>query len=161
MEQTKSGGPCCGGSNRSILWAVLIFLAFGTWYTLRHSSGPLPAPEGWLTDLTAAKSQAAREGKPILLEFSAGWCGPCRSMAKDVLPDPRVVKVLQGFVTVDLDVDKHGETAAAYRVNPIPAFLVLDSNGRELARIEGYRDVSEFVMELSRAKSEFPTTRPS
>ena len=44
------------------------------------------AEEGWLVDFEKAKTQAAKEGKPILMEFTGSdWCPPCKALHKNVL----------------------------------------------------------------------------
>ena len=44
------------------------------------------AEEGWLVDFEKAKAQAAKEGKPILMEFTGSdWCPPCKALHKNVL----------------------------------------------------------------------------
>ena len=44
------------------------------------------ADEGWLVDFEAAKQQAAKEGKSILMEFTGSdWCPPCIALKKKVL----------------------------------------------------------------------------
>ena len=42
--------------------------------------------EGWLVDFAKAKAQSAKEGKPILMEFTGSdWCPPCKALHKNVL----------------------------------------------------------------------------
>ena len=44
------------------------------------------AEEGWLVDFAKAKAQSAKEGKPILMEFTGSdWCPPCKALHKNVL----------------------------------------------------------------------------
>lgn len=137
-----------------IVLMVLVFLVS------RRASGPLPTPPNWLTDFEVARGKAAGEGKLILVDFGASWCPACREMTRDVLPDASVAKALDGFVPVKIDVDTERDLAVRFRVDPIPAFIVLDSAGREVHRFEGYRDAREFVAELARARANLPTTRP-
>ena len=41
------------------------------------------AEEGWLVDFAKAKAQSAKEGKPVLMEFTGSdWCPPCKALHK-------------------------------------------------------------------------------
>ena len=49
-------------------------------------AGNAYAEEGWLVSFEKAKQQAAKEGKPILMEFTGSdWCPPCKALHKNVL----------------------------------------------------------------------------
>jgi thioredoxin 2 len=88
---------------------------------------------------------------PLLIDFWAAWCGPCRMMAPEfekaataVEPHARLVKV---------NVDEEPSIASRFNVRSIPT-LVLALHGRELARTAGARSAAQLVQwveqELSR-----------
>ena len=108
-------------------------------------------PSGWQTNLTEARAVATTTNRPVLLYFTADWCGPCRQMAQTTFKDPSIRTQLQEFVPVALDLDVHGELAGQRQVSSIPTFLVLLADGSEVTRVTGYLDPERFEAFLTRA----------
>ncbi len=71
---------------------------------------------------------------PVLVDFSAEWCGPCRAIATAV---ERVAIEFAGRAkVVTIDIDAEPETASRYGIMSIPSLLVF-KNGQVVDRIVG------------------------
>ena len=83
---------------------------------------------GLHTAILALALTGAGTEEPVLLDFSATWCGPCRQM------DPVISRLkAQGYPIKKLDFDRNRDLAQKYGVSQIPCF-VMTIGGREVAR---------------------------
>jgi thioredoxin 1 len=80
------------------------------------------------------ESEVLNSDKPVLVDFWAEWCGPCRMMAPtlDAIADAYAGRVKVG----KLNVDENGGTAMRYGIRSIPTLLVF-KNGQVVAQQVG------------------------
>ena len=103
----------------------------------------------WLTSLKAAQDASHRTGKPILVDFSATWCGPCQAMIHDTFPSLAVQPLLKNLICVRVDVDQDQADALQYQVNAIPRILLLTASSTSPKMdVTGYEDPDTFANEL-------------
>jgi thiol:disulfide interchange protein DsbD len=105
----------------------------------------------WTEDFEAGKSSALTQGRPMLVDFGADWCGACQELERDVLSDPRIVAEAQRFITVrvDLSTDKATDEKWAlleqYEQPGLPLVVLHRSDGSEAARVTGMVESDEFL----------------
>jgi len=79
---------------------------------------------------------------PVLVDFYATWCGPCKTMSP-ILDE--VAKQVQGKAKViKIDVDKNQAAAATYQVRGVPT-LILFKNGKQIWKQSGVVSANELV----------------
>ena len=86
-----------------------------------------------IKDYRDFEEKVLRAGEPVLVDFYASWCGPCKIMA------PVVSELAESggeFSVYKVDVDNVSEAAGKFGVSSIPTFIAF-RNGTEIARITG------------------------
>ena len=109
----------------------------------------------WKSNYNNAMSVAKETGKPLLIEFGATWCGPCKAMEAEVWPDSKVVANAKKFVAIAVDVDRDRGTAGLFHVHVLPTIILADPWGNEIIRVQGYQSVNQLVAMMSPMPGDF------
>lgn len=112
------------------------------------------------------KERASKEGKYIFLDCYTTWCGPCKTMDKNVFPDREVGQYFNGkFISVKIQMDKtandNGDVKAWYKdmeeitkqyhVQEYPTFMFFSSDGKILAKETGSMEKKYFLSKATEA----------
>jgi thiol:disulfide interchange protein DsbD len=101
----------------------------------------------------------ATAGKPVVIDFYADWCLPCKELDQKTFSDRAVAGELDRFVRVKANLTNADDPTvqkltAQYRIVGVPTVIFLDSAGREAAaqRLTGFEDPQPFVARLKQVR---------
>jgi thiol-disulfide isomerase/thioredoxin len=97
-----------------------------------------PLKVNWQPSLAAAFKEADKTGKPIMADFYAVWCGPCKILDEYVYPSADFAKVAQDWVVVKIDAEKETELAQKYQIQAFPTTIFFKPDGSIFEKQEGF-----------------------
>jgi len=114
----------------------------GTCRSLLFQGRPVPLDE------VRFERFAVKSDLPVVIDFWAEWCGPCRAMAPAF--EAAAARLEPRVRLAKLDTEKHQEIAARYRIQSIPTMIMI-RKGRELARTSGAMPAEAIVQWIEQA----------
>jgi thiol:disulfide interchange protein DsbD len=123
------------------LGAICAVLVFG-YFNLSPAlfSRPASSHVAWQAFSPEMLGKAARENKPVVVDFAADWCMPCKQMDANVFSDQEVIEALGDFVALRADVTNGASPelkpyAAKWRLRGVPTLIFLDKQGNWLKEL--------------------------
>ena len=113
-----------------------------------------------------ASAAARSEGKPVLYDFTAAWCPPCHRLDTEGWGDSRAASLVNASYLPVRIVDREreegknpasiAELQRRYSVTAFPTLVVVDPDGREIAKFEGYGNKENLIRFLEETRKKPP-----
>lgn len=98
----------------------------------------------WFKNLDEAVAAAQESNRPIMIDFWADWCAPCRVMDAEVYTNPALIAAFrEKMIGLRVHFDLQPEMARKYGVPALPYFVFTNSNGTELLNHRGILEVED------------------
>ena len=130
-----------------------LLLLFGAAFAIPTRRG---AEVSW-QKFDAAKLSAT--GKPVVIDFYATWCIPCKELDDKTFSDKRVAGELDRFTRVKADLTNAGDPAVQqltkqYGIIGVPTVVLIDSKGTEnqALRLTGFEKAEPFLTRLQQVR---------
>ncbi|MBT2466512.1 thioredoxin fold domain-containing protein [Streptomyces sp. ISL-66] len=111
-----------------------------------------------VTDADFEAEVLAERGRPVLVEFTADWCGPCRQLAPVL--SAIAAEEADRLKVVQIDADSNPTTLTRYGVLSMPTLLVF-RDGEPVRQLVGARAKRRLLQELEDVLPAAATTAPS
>lgn len=109
---------------------------------LPHPASPIDAPNARLFDAAVTRSSV-----PVLVDFWAAWCGPCRMVAPEV--EKLAERTAGRALVLKVDTESNPELSARYGIKSIPTIMIFQA-GKEITRTAGVQPAAGLEQLLER-----------
>lgn len=108
----------------------------------------------WKPFTLDAYERSLKNNEPMVIDFYADWCIPCKELDALTFSDPRVVDASKRFTMYKADLTNSDDAATAilterFTIKGVPTILIISAEGAEQERITGFVDAAEFLRRLS------------
>ena len=116
-----------------------------------------PSAIDWVHYTDQTIEQMLIDEKPVLIDFYADWCAPCKEMDEKTFRDEMIIKESKSFTMVKVDLTSSKENSDAFKnkfnISGMPTFVFLDKHGKEIEELRtiGYADHRKFLATMQQA----------
>jgi thiol:disulfide interchange protein DsbD len=128
----------------------ITLVTVGAWAGILGVIKPSEALAWERSDIEGALARARTDQRPLVVDFTAAWCGACKELDKQTFSEPRVGRELSRFVAVKVDATNNDDPKveallARFKVLGLPTVVMIDSRGKEAARFNDFVPPDEFL----------------
>ncbi|MHC4169367.1 MAG: thioredoxin family protein [Planctomycetota bacterium] len=102
----------------------------------------------WVNSYQAGMNAARARKRPVLIKFEAEWCEWCKKLDSEVFAQPQIIKALENYVCIKVDVDKQRNAALAYKIRSLPRIIIVNIHNEIVGDWLGFRDAPAFSKSL-------------
>ncbi len=132
----------------------VIFILLGIFFMLPpdRESGEKNAWQPYSGEIIESAMSA---NKPVIIDFYADWCIPCKELDKFTFSDERVINQAKNFIMVKSDLthfqsDQISQLREKYKIKGVPTIVFIDKTGKEIEdqRLVGFEDADQFLKRM-------------
>ncbi|MFQ5585186.1 MAG: protein-disulfide reductase DsbD family protein, partial [Calditrichia bacterium] len=112
----------------------------------------------WLLYSEQNLARAREENKPVMIDFYADWCIPCKELDKFTFSSPEVIETSRNFFMLKADLTQSGSSEVkalmeSYNIKGVPTLVFLSPRGEEIpgTRVVGFLKAEEFLQIMQKA----------
>lgn len=109
----------------------------------------------WINSYEEALKASEAQGKPVMIDFYADWCGWCRKLDAETYKDKDVITESRNFINLKVNTDNNSRLAGKYVVRGLPTIYFTDAKGNIIGGGPGFRDARRLTAEMRSALQKY------